>query len=88
MSSKEVILDVLYGAGVDDTPPLDMLLSDVKNLQRERWDWARPDRFLRRAYASLYLNLDEALAWRRAVSADQKAKYAEGEDGHEVHPRG
>lgn len=65
--TAEDILDVLYDAGVDDTPPLDMLLADVKNLQREKWDWALPDRLLRKAYASLYLDLDEALGWVRAL---------------------
>lgn len=75
----EDMLDVLYDAGVDDTPPLDMLLADVKNLQRERWDWALPDRLLRRAYASLYLDLDEALAWARAVDVRQTNKFEAGE---------
>lgn len=76
----EDILAVLYDAGVDDTPPLDMLLADVKNLQREKWDWALPDRLLRKAYASLNLNLDEALAWSRAVDANQTKKFAEGKE--------
>ena len=65
--STEDILDALFDAGVDDTPPLDMLLADVKNLQREKWDWALPDRLLRKAYASLYLDLEEALGWVRAL---------------------
>lgn len=65
--TTEDILDVLYDAGVDETPPLDVLLADVKNLQREKWDWALPDRLLRKAYASLYLDLDEALGWVRGL---------------------
>ena len=40
-----------------------MLLADVQNLQREKWDWLLPDGLLRKAYASHYLDLDEALAW-------------------------
>jgi ATP-dependent Lhr-like helicase len=44
-----------------------MLLADVKNLQREKWDWALPDALLRKTYASLNLDLVEALAWTRAV---------------------
>lgn len=70
----EEILDVLYDAGVDDIPPLDMLLTDVKNLQREKWDWALPDRLLRKAYASLHLNLGEALEWVRALPNAAAAK--------------
>lgn len=86
--TAEDILDTLADAAVDESPPLDVLLADVKNLQREKWDWALPDRLLRRAYASLYLNLDEALTWTRMVSAGHTTKYSEGEDGHEVHTRG
>ncbi len=63
----EEIVDVLYDAAVDDTPPLDVLLADVQNLQREKWGWALPDGLLRKAYASLYLDLDEALQWARAL---------------------
>ena len=63
--STEDILDALIDAGIDDPPPLDDLLADVKNLQREKWDWALPDQLLRRSYASLHLNLDEALTWTR-----------------------
>ncbi|HEX2795500.1 MAG TPA: hypothetical protein VHN38_00315, partial [Immundisolibacter sp.] len=61
--STEDVLDALIGAAVDETPPLDLLLADVRNLQREKWDWALPDTLLRRAYASLYLDIEEALGW-------------------------
>ena len=61
--SAEDVLDALIDAAVDDTPPLDLLLADVRNLQREKWDWALPDTLLRRAYASLYLDIEEALGW-------------------------
>ena len=69
------ILDVLADTAVDEPPPLEMLLADVKNLQREKWDWALPDRLLRMAYASLYLNLDEALAWAGAVPGLSPSKH-------------
>lgn len=69
LHTAEDILDTLADAAVDESPPLEVLLADVKNLQREKWDWALPDRLLRRAYASLYLSLDEALTWTRMVSA-------------------
>lgn len=61
------ILDALADAALDDVPTLDMLLADVKNLAREKWDWALPDALLRKAYASLYLDLDEGLTWVRQV---------------------
>jgi ATP-dependent Lhr-like helicase len=66
--SLEDILDTLHDAGLEDAPPLDILLAETKNLQREKWDWALPDRLLRKAYASLYLDLDEALAWIRGLA--------------------
>lgn len=65
--TTEDIMDTLIDTGFDDPPSLDLLLSDVSNLQREKWDWALPDNLLRRTYASLYINLDEALAWTREV---------------------
>jgi ATP-dependent helicase Lhr and Lhr-like helicase len=67
------ILDALADTAVDDTPPLDMLLADVKNLAREKWDWALPDALLRKAYASLYLDLDEGLEWVRKVAGSPPA---------------
>lgn len=61
------ILDALIDAAVDDPLSLDELLEDAKNLQREKWDWCLPDGLLRKSYASLNLDLDEALAWARAL---------------------
>lgn len=65
----EEVLDVLLDAGLEEPPPLELLLADTKNLQREKWDWALPDGLLRKAYASLYLDLDEALEWCRGLEA-------------------
>ncbi len=69
----EGIIDALIDAAVDEPPPLDMLLADVRNLQREKWDWALPDGLLRKAYASLYLNLEEALSWAQSLARDHSA---------------
>ena len=69
-ADTEGIVDALIDVAVDEPPPLDMLLADVSNLQREKWDWALPDGLLRKAYASLYLNIEEALSWARALSGD------------------
>ncbi len=71
-STTDAVVDVLFDAAVDEAPPLDVLLAETKNLQREKWDWALPDSLLRKAYASLYLDLDEALAWVRALPAHAK----------------
>lgn len=66
-STTEDIVDALMDAAVDEAPPLDLLLAEVKNLQREKWDWALPENLLRKAYASLYLNIEEALLWARGL---------------------
>jgi ATP-dependent Lhr-like helicase len=67
-STSEVI-DVVVDTGVDDIPELDLLLADAKNLRREKWDWALPDGLVRKAYASLFLNIDEGLDWLRGQKA-------------------
>jgi ATP-dependent Lhr-like helicase len=59
-STSEVV-GVVVGAGTDDVPELDRLLADAKNLRREKWDWALPNGLVRKAYASLFLNLEEGL---------------------------
>lgn len=51
----------------EEVPDLGILLADAKNLQREKWDWALPDWLLRKAYASLYLDLDEAMDWIKGL---------------------
>lgn len=69
LHTTEEILDALIDTAIVDPPPLNVLLADVKNLQREKWDWALPDDLLRIAYASLYLNLDEALKWTKKIAS-------------------
>lgn len=49
--------------------PLEMLLQDVRNLEREKWDAWLPPALLRQSYASLHLDLDEAYAWASGVRA-------------------
>jgi len=66
--SVREVLDVLGDTAVDEPPPLDDLLQDARNLEREKWDWALPPELLRKAYSSLNLDLDEALAWIRAMN--------------------
>ncbi|MEX8518134.1 MAG: DEAD/DEAH box helicase [Leptothrix sp. (in: b-proteobacteria)] len=61
--SVDEILNILKDVVIGVPPTLDELLADVSNLQREKWDWALPDVLLRKAYATIYLNLDEALGW-------------------------
>ena len=53
----------------EEVPDLGILLADAKILQREKWDWALPDWLLRKAYASLYLDFDEAMDWIKCLKA-------------------
>jgi ATP-dependent helicase Lhr and Lhr-like helicase len=69
--STQDLLDALGDIALDECPPLDILLANVKNLAREKWDWALPDALLRKAYASLYLDLDEGLAWVKTTAGPQ-----------------
>ena len=59
---------MLGDAAVDEPPPLDDLLQNAKNLEREKWDWALPPELLWKTYASLNLDLDEALAWTKSLA--------------------
>lgn len=65
--SASGIVDALVDAADGDPPAVEVLLADVANLQREKWDWALPDGLLRRAYASRYLNVEEAVEWVRSL---------------------
>jgi len=71
--TSEQVMDALADTAMDEAPPLDMLLADVKNLAREKWDWALPDGLLRNAYASLYLDLDEGLCWIRQAFSERSS---------------
>ena len=52
-----------------EVPPVEVLLADAKNLLREKWDWALPRSLLQKSYASLNLDLDDAMSWLRRVSS-------------------
>jgi len=71
-TTKEVI-DVLIETSVNEPPSLDELLAGFKNLQREKWDWALPEALLHKAYASLYLDIGEAMGWCRVLSRNANA---------------
>lgn len=68
--TAEDVMDALADAGMDEPLTWDELLVDAKNLEREKWDWSLPDSLLRMSYASLHLDLDEALGWARGLTND------------------
>ena len=57
------ILDALLDSALAEQPTLAELLEGAKNLEREKWDWALPPELLKKAYASVNLNIDEAQQW-------------------------
>lgn len=61
--TTDAMLDALADAAIAEPPLVDVLLAGARNLQREKWDWALPEELLKRAYASLHLDIEEALAW-------------------------
>ena len=61
--TTENILGALVEISLKEAPPLDILFADAHNLKREKWDWALPDSLLRKSYASLYLDFEEAFIW-------------------------
>lgn len=69
-NSPEEIVNILREIASAPRPTDEELLEGAQNLQRQKWDWALPDPLLMRTYASLNLDVDEALAWARAITAD------------------
>ena len=58
--TKEKMLNVMASINDSHILPTD-LLDGVQNLNREKWDWALPDRLLRKSFSSLRLDLEGAL---------------------------
>lgn len=73
LCSKKII-DVLTEASLSAVPSVDVLLSNASNLQRAKWDWALPPSLLRKSYASLYLNMQEALEWASRLGNCKRLK--------------
>lgn len=65
----QVLRNVFKAIG--EKEPLDplKLLEGADNLIKEKWDWALPPPLLKRAYASLWLDLPAAQAWAKQAGA-------------------
>jgi len=57
------ILDTLTDLSGDPALNAEDLLTKPESLQREKWDWALPDPMLKKSFASLNLDLEEARQW-------------------------
>jgi ATP-dependent Lhr-like helicase len=62
----EEIEDALADIGSEPAPPLDQLLANAGNLARQKWDGLLSPHLLRVSYASLNLDIEEALSWIRS----------------------
>jgi ATP-dependent Lhr-like helicase len=67
----EEIEALLADIGSEDPPDLDALLADASNLAREKWDWTLSPALLRISFASLNLDLPEAIAWIRSNTRNE-----------------
>lgn len=79
-----IIRHALRTAAQRDLPPLDQLLADIANLRQEKWDGLLPDSLLRRSYASMNLDLDEARSWLRRFHCRGSASKTPVNDGPSV----
>jgi ATP-dependent Lhr-like helicase len=74
------IRDSLADAALDPLPPTEELVARAGNLARQKWDGLLSPRLLRTSYASLNLDLDEAVAWllrTDETSSDEESRIAE-----------
>jgi len=69
-SDNERVLDALGEIAEEDVMDPAELLSGVKNLAREKWDWALPEVLLRRSFASSLLDLHGAREIAEAISLE------------------
>jgi ATP-dependent Lhr-like helicase len=67
--TPEEIVKLLAAIAAQPMPTVDQLLSEAENLKRQKWDYLLSPALLRATYASLNLDLEEALVWLRHVSA-------------------
>jgi ATP-dependent Lhr-like helicase len=61
--SLEEIENALADAASEPAPPVNEMLANVGNLARQKWDGLLSPQLLRISYASLNLDLGEAMEW-------------------------
>ncbi|TYC60922.1 DEAD/DEAH box helicase [Zoogloea oleivorans] len=66
--STDRLLDAVARVGeMTDLDPV-RILAEAKNILREKWDWAMPEELLRKSFASLNLELNEARRFAAGLS--------------------
>ena len=66
-SAKERVLDALEEIAEIRNPDPVLLLSEAKNVLRQKWDWVMPDDMARRSFASLSLDVVGAIDCSRNI---------------------
>jgi len=62
-----ILRQILSAIGSSDPIDPQKLLEGADNLVTEKWDWALPAPLLKRAYASLWLDIPAAQAWAKTA---------------------
>lgn len=57
----------LSAVGKLDVRELHLILADVENMQREKWDWALPESLLMKSFASISLDIETAIKFARSM---------------------
>lgn len=70
--SIDHIIDLLRVIATETPPTPELLLEGAKNLYTEKWDWALPEELLQKSYASLRLDVSEAIDWARNVAGSRE----------------
>ncbi|RMO79211.1 hypothetical protein ALQ34_200014 [Pseudomonas syringae pv. maculicola] len=66
-ASRESALAALGRIAELDANDVEPLLKDVKNLIREKWDWALPKSLLIKSFASSQLDIPKAIALAKVL---------------------
>lgn len=65
--TRNQLLEAIAAIASQPAPGSEGLLVKAKNLATQKWDALLPPRLLKHSYASLRLNVDEAINWLRAT---------------------
>lgn len=61
--TQEDLAKLLAEIAAEPPPTIDTLLAEAKNMASQKWDGLLSPTLLRKSYAGLHLNLDEAMEW-------------------------
>jgi ATP-dependent Lhr-like helicase len=65
-ADNDKLMHALGRVAALDASDLKTLLADVKNMRREKWDWALPESLLMKSFASISLDIETAIGFAKA----------------------